>query len=85
MLHPPGKGARLKQKVETCPGPDSPTCDLLLPIFAWIGKQEAKRISERVLAGLDRAKAKGRFPGRPRIQREHDKDATVIRKMRDAG
>jgi DNA invertase Pin-like site-specific DNA recombinase len=78
-------GVKVKSLKEPWLDPDSPTYDLLLPIFAWIGKQEAKRISERVLAGLERAKRKGKRLGRPAVQRERDKDAATIRKMRDSG
>jgi len=78
-------GVKVKSLKEPWLDPDSPTYDLLLPIFAWIAKQEAKRISERVLAGLERAKAHGKRLGRPSAHRDHDKDAKQIRAMRDAG
>lgn len=42
-----------------------PAGELLVPIFAWIAKQERQRISDRTKAGLARAKAKGRIGGRP--------------------
>jgi DNA invertase Pin-like site-specific DNA recombinase len=78
-------GVKVKSLREPWLDPDSPTYDLLLPIFAWIGKQEAKRISERVLVGLATARAKGHFPGRPKVRRDHDKDAKQIREMRANG
>ena len=40
--------------------------EMLIPIFAWIAKQEAKKISERTKAGLERAKREGKTLGRPR-------------------
>jgi DNA invertase Pin-like site-specific DNA recombinase len=42
-----------------------PAGELLVPIFAWIAKQERQRISDRTKAGLARAKSKGRIGGRP--------------------
>jgi DNA invertase Pin-like site-specific DNA recombinase len=78
-------GVKVKSLREPWLDPDSPTYELLLPIFAWVGKQEAVRISERVRAGLERAATKGHFPGRPRKQRERDKDAKEIQAMRANG
>ena len=59
--------------------------DAVIGILAAVAKQERVRLSERVHAGLERAKAQGRVGGRPRVRRDRDKDAKVIRKMRDAG
>jgi DNA invertase Pin-like site-specific DNA recombinase len=39
--------------------------DLMIAVAAWIAEQERTRISERVQAGLARAKAQGRILGRP--------------------
>lgn len=39
---------------------------LLLAIFSWVAQQERKRIVERTLAGLDRAKLAGKKLGRPK-------------------
>lgn len=44
---------------------DGPVSDLLIAIFGWVAQQERNRISERVKAGLDRAKAKKIQLGRP--------------------
>jgi DNA invertase Pin-like site-specific DNA recombinase len=41
--------------------------DILLALLASLAKQEAKRISERVKAGMARAKAHGKRVGRPVI------------------
>ena len=56
--------------------------DAVIGILAAVAKQERGRLSERVHAGLERAKAQGRVGGRPRVRREHDRDAKVIRQMR---
>ena len=59
--------------------------DAIIGILAALARQERVRLSERVHAGLERAKAQGRVGGRPVVNRATDKDATVIRKMRDEG
>jgi DNA invertase Pin-like site-specific DNA recombinase len=59
--------------------------DAIIGILAALARQERVRLSERVLAGLERAKAQGRIGGRPRIRREKDKDAKLIRKLREDG
>jgi DNA invertase Pin-like site-specific DNA recombinase len=41
--------------------------EAVLSILATIAKQESIRMSERVRAGLDRAKAQGKVLGRPRV------------------
>ena len=41
--------------------------DAVISILATIAKQERLRLSERTIAGLERAKAKGRIGGRPRV------------------
>lgn len=43
--------------------------EAVLAILAAVAKQERVRISERVRAGLDVARAKGRRGGRPKIER----------------
>ena len=53
--------------------------------IATTAKQERVRLSERVVAGLERARKQGRVGGRPRIKRQHDKDAKRIREMRENG
>jgi DNA invertase Pin-like site-specific DNA recombinase len=59
--------------------------DAVLAILAAIAKQERVRLSERTLAGLERARAKGRVGGRPKIRRDRDRDAAKIRQMRNDG
>ena len=48
-----------------------PAGELMIAVAAWIAKQERIRISERVRAGLSRARAlrtrSGRMIGRPRV------------------
>jgi DNA invertase Pin-like site-specific DNA recombinase len=44
-----------------------PVRDLLVSVMAWVAQQERSRLSERTLAGLERAKAKGIRLGRPAI------------------
>jgi DNA invertase Pin-like site-specific DNA recombinase len=41
--------------------------DAVISILATIAKQERIRLSERTIAGLERARAKGRLAGRPRV------------------
>ena len=60
-------GVKVKSLKEPWLDPTSPTYDLLLPIFAWVAKAEAQRISDRVRAGLSRAKAEGVRLGRPTV------------------
>lgn len=55
--------------------------DAVIGILATIAKQERVRLSERTIAGLERAKAQGRVGGRPRVIC----DRTKILKLRHAG
>jgi DNA invertase Pin-like site-specific DNA recombinase len=59
--------------------------DAVLAILAAIAKQERVRLSERTLAGLERARKQGRVGGRPKVNRLRDKDAAKIRRLRDDG
>jgi DNA invertase Pin-like site-specific DNA recombinase len=45
-----------------------PFADAVLSILACIAKQERIRLSERVVAGLNRAKAQGKVLGRPKAK-----------------
>jgi DNA invertase Pin-like site-specific DNA recombinase len=47
--------------------------DAVISILATVAKQERLRLSERTIAGLERAKAKGRMAGRPRVICDRDK------------
>ena len=59
--------------------------DAIIGILAALAHQERVRLSERVTAGLERAREEGRVGGRPRKQYEHDKDAKRIRQLREDG
>ena len=43
---------------------------MILAILATLARQEKVRISERVKAGLEKAKTKGRTGGRPKLSAE---------------
>jgi DNA invertase Pin-like site-specific DNA recombinase len=55
--------------------------DAVLAVLATVAKQERIRISERVQAGLNRARAEGKQFGRPRCRASHDR----IRDLRATG
>ena len=55
--------------------------DAVISILAVIAKQERVRLSERTLAGLERARSQGRVGGRPRIQCDRSK----VMKLRAVG
>jgi len=50
-----------------------PFADVVISLLSTVAKQERIRIRERVAAGLARAAAKGRFPGRPQVKCDRDK------------
>src|SRR5690242_19920019 len=50
-----------------------PFRDAVLSILATIAKQERIRLSERVKAGVDRARAQGKVVGRPKVVVDRDK------------
>lgn len=51
--------------------------DVIISMLATLAKQEKVRLSERVRAGLDKAKLKGRVGGRKKIQ------VTIVSKIRE--
>jgi DNA invertase Pin-like site-specific DNA recombinase len=51
-------------------GSTGPFKDLMISMFATLAKQERARISERTIAGLKVARAKGRIIGRPPLPEE---------------
>lgn len=59
--------------------------DAIIGILAALAKQERVRLSERVQAGLARAKAQGRVGGRPKVKREKDADRKRIQQLRAEG
>lgn len=59
--------------------------DAIIGILAALAKQERVRLSERVQAGLARARAHGRVGGRTTVDRAEDRDAAKIRELRSEG
>ena len=53
--------------------------DAVISILATIAKQERVRLSERTIAGLQRAKLQGRIGGRPRKQCDRERLAELRR------
>jgi len=53
--------------------------DAVISILATIAKQERVRLSERTIAGLQRARLQGRVGGRPRKEYDRDKLAELRR------
>jgi DNA invertase Pin-like site-specific DNA recombinase len=43
---------------------------VIISLLSTLAAQERVRLSERVVAGLDRARSKGRIGGRPRIPQD---------------
>jgi DNA invertase Pin-like site-specific DNA recombinase len=72
-------GVKVKSLREPWLDPDSPLYELMVPILAWIAKQEANRMSERVHAGLARARATGKHIGRPSLMPSRSKIAALRR------
>ena len=58
-----------------------PFKDVVLALLATLAKQERVRLSERVTAGLARARKEGRIGGRPKVV----VSTTKIRKLTDQG
>jgi DNA invertase Pin-like site-specific DNA recombinase len=54
-----------------------PAGELMIAVAAWIAEQEHKRISERVKAGLQKARSKGRIGGRRRLVLDYDRLAAL--------
>jgi len=47
--------------------------DVIVSLLATLAKQETIRLSERTIAGLERARAQGRIGGRPRLSCDRNK------------
>jgi DNA invertase Pin-like site-specific DNA recombinase len=58
--------------------------EAVIGILAAVAKQERVRLSERTVAGLERARAQGRVGGRPKAEDDH-KLVTKVRNLRDEG
>jgi len=48
---------------------EGPVSELLVAIFAWVARQERLRIKDRIIVGLNRARAEGKVLGRPPIHK----------------
>src|ERR1700750_2323039 len=58
--------------------------EAVIGILAAVAKQERVRLSERTIAGLERARAQGRVGGRPRVQ-DDPKTVRVLHVLRERG
>ena len=56
--------------------------DVIIALLSTLGKQEKIRISERVQAGLSKARQQGRVGGRPTLATDK---VNSIKKMKDKG
>ena len=59
--------------------------EAVIGILAAVAKQERVRLSERTIAGLERAKAQGRVGGRPKAEDADPKLVAMIRRLRSKG
>jgi DNA invertase Pin-like site-specific DNA recombinase len=59
--------------------------EAVIGILAAVAKQERVRLSERTIAGLQRAKAQGRVGGRPKAEDAEPKLAAEIGRLRSQG
>jgi len=58
--------------------------EAVIGILAAVAKQERVRLSERTIAGLERAKAHGRVGGRPKIE-DNVKIVKALYNLREQG
>ena len=54
-----------------------PAGELMIAVAAWIAEQEHQRISERVRAGLEKARKQGRIGGRRKLVLDYDRIAEL--------
>src|ERR1017187_5688047 len=59
--------------------------EAVIGILAAVAKQERVRLSERTIAGLERAKAQGRVGGRPKAEEADPKLLAKIERLRTQG
>jgi DNA invertase Pin-like site-specific DNA recombinase len=59
--------------------------EAVIGILAAVAKQERIRLSERTIAGLQRAKAQGRVGGRPKAEDEEPKIVAKVGRLRSQG
>ena len=58
---------------------------MMFHVIGGMAEFERELIRERVKAGLAHARSKGQKLGRPKVRRDRDEDAKVIRRMRAEG
>jgi len=63
----------------------TPAGRMMFHVIGAMAEFERELIRERVKAGLAHARSKGQKLGRPKVRRDCDRDAKVIRKMRSEG
>jgi len=59
--------------------------EAVIGILAAVAKQERVRLSERTIAGLERAKAQGRIGGRPKAEDAEPKLRANVERLRSEG
>jgi DNA invertase Pin-like site-specific DNA recombinase len=59
--------------------------EAVIGILAAVAKQERVRLSERTIAGLERAKADGRVGGRPKAEEAEPKLLAKVSRLRSEG
>ena len=80
-----GAGVGLRSYKESWLDTSTPAIgELLTAVFAWVARQEADRIRDRVRAGLDRAKRRGtrsgKAIGRPRLGLDPERARLEVQK-----
>jgi len=59
--------------------------EAVIGILAAVAKQERVRLSERTVAGLERARAQGRVGGRPKAEDAEPKLLAIVERLRTQG
>ena len=72
-----GYGCKWRSYTESFIDSCGPFSDAIIGFLARIAKQERTRISERTLAGLQRARREGKTLGRPRVEVNVDRAARL--------
>src|SRR5271166_6657592 len=63
----------------------TPAGRMMFHVIGAMAEFERELIRERVRAGVAHARSKGQKLGRPKVRRDHDKDAKTIHRMRGDG
>jgi len=63
----------------------TPAGRMMFHVIGAMAEFERELIRERVKAGLAHARSKGQRLGRPKVRRDRDEDAKIIRRMRAEG